>query len=412
MIRSIGRLEHLLLRRSLPSCLRFMANISTESGSLQIQEYNTMLFNAAKSGCLDDCRKLYGDIRKAGLQPTAETYRCLLMAAKGSGSLKAVFELFRRMVDADHISPDIEHYNIVLSCCVEIAEGHSLPKIQKDLGEALYNRLLADDNVEPNVVTMRNMLFMYTRAGFFDDLARIKADMKTRGISLDVADNLKIMSELNAHKRFEMIMDMFREENRKIHTIQYYVFAMNAALKLGLLEEVETIFKTAGKCSTQSQVTLSLYLRSLVKRGTEVDVLKEVLENDKYPSADSVWRSVLNELCLCGDTDSAASIFELGLDRGHFVLWDTNHADPPLELHRFPKDVASLGLRYGLSKRRKQKSDLPLEIIVGRNKETVSAVLTEFAIPFETRSNNQGRLFITSEAMREWTQNEHSSVEL
>jgi len=411
MKRSIGRIEHLLLRRSLPTCLRFMANVATAPASLQIQEYNSMLYNAAKSGYLDDCRKLYSDIRRAGIQPTAETHRCLLMAAKGAGSLEVVFQFFRRMVDEDHISPNIIHYNIVLSCCAEIPEGNSLPTIRKHLGEALYNRLLADENVEPNMITMRNMLLMYTRAGFFDDFGRIKADMNTRGISLDDVGMLQIMTELNTYKRFEMIMDIFREENRQTHTIQYYGIAMNAALNLGLVEEVETIFTTAGKRLTHTHATLSVYLRSLVKRGTGVDVLKEHLENDKYPSNDSVWRSVLNELSLCGDTDSAASIFELGCDRGYFVLWDRNYADPPLELHRFPKEVACLGLRYGLSKRRKQKSDLPLEIIVGRNKEAVSEVLRELAIPFEPRSNNQGRLFITSEAMREWTQKEDSSVE-
>ncbi|CAA6662168.1 unnamed protein product [Spirodela intermedia] len=169
--------------------------------------YMKLLVLLGRSGQPAAAQKLFDTMVEEGLDPTAELYTALLSAYSRSNLLDEAFSVLTTMKALPLCQPDVYTYSNLLKAC---ADGGRF-----DLVDALASEM-AERGITPNTVTQNVVLGGYGRAGRFEDMERVLAEMVESSVCPPDVWTMNIILGLLANAGRIELMERWYEKFRGI----------------------------------------------------------------------------------------------------------------------------------------------------------------------------------------------------
>ena len=199
--------------------------------------FNAMLDVCVKTGRLDDVDDLSQSMADLGVKPSGRTHQLLLRAARDLGYPPASIARVAALA-ADTTSPV---FNEAFHEAAEVCRRHG----RFDLMDSLMDRVEAQTNYRPNIITCNMTMTVFAHAGDTERMARLVAMMGAIGVSPgEVTLNIMINGLGNARRVAEVpaILDRFAE----LH-VQPTVYTLNVAVgayaSVLYLEDMQAVFR-------------------------------------------------------------------------------------------------------------------------------------------------------------------------
>ncbi|KAK3189933.1 hypothetical protein Dsin_029494 [Dipteronia sinensis] len=130
--------------------------------------YMKLLVLLGRSGQPLRAQQLFDEMVEEGLEPTAELYTALLAAYCRNNLIDEAFSVLNQMKTLPNCQPDVFTYSTLLKACVD--------DLHFELVESLYEEM-NERSITPNTVTQNTVLSGYGKAGKFDQMEIVLAEM-------------------------------------------------------------------------------------------------------------------------------------------------------------------------------------------------------------------------------------------
>ncbi|KAJ4727005.1 Pentatricopeptide repeat-containing protein [Melia azedarach] len=263
-----------------------------------------LLFACSHDGLLENARHYFESMDKVyGIKPGPEHYACMIDLLGRSGKLAEAKQLLNQMA----VEPDATIWKALLSAC----RVHG----DLELGERAANNLF---QMEPTNATPYILLSnMYSAAGKWEDAARIRKLMKSRGISKEpgcswIEMNSQVHTFMSEDRSHPMTAAIYSKIDEIILLIKEtgYVPDMNFAL-----HDMDEEGKELGLAYHSEKLAVAFGLLSL-PRGAPIRIFKN--------------------LRVCGDCHTAMKYIS-GVYLRHIILRDSKR------FHHFKEGKCSCG---------------------------------------------------------------------
>lgn len=184
-----------------------------------------LLFACSHTGLVEEGRQYFESMdNKYGIKPGPEHYACMIDLLGRSGKLAEAKELLNQMV----VEPDATVWKALLGACRVHGE--------LELGETAAKKLF---ELEPmNSVPYVLLSNMYSLAGRWEDAARVRRLMKSRGVNKEpgcswIESNSKVHTFMSEDRSHPMMIEIYLKIDEIIILIKEagYVPDMNFALQ-------------------------------------------------------------------------------------------------------------------------------------------------------------------------------------
>ncbi|XP_071717734.1 pentatricopeptide repeat-containing protein At2g03880, mitochondrial-like [Rutidosis leptorrhynchoides] len=277
-------------------CLEDATKVFNSMNNKNVITWTALIVGYAKNGKSNESLVFYNEMIKSGIKPDFITFIGLLFACSHAGLVDQAREYFDSMVNVYHINPGQDHY----ACMIDLlGRSGKINEAEKLLNEmvvppdaTVWKALLSACRVHGKIELAEkaaNMLFemepedavpyimlsnLYSSAGKWEDAARIRRLMKSRGVNKEpgyswMEINSKVhtfMSEDRSHEKSNLIY-MKIDEVMMLIKEAGYVPDMNFALhnidvegkELGLAYHSEKLAVAFGLIELPQRMPIRIY---------------------------------------------------------------------------------------------------------------------------------------------------------
>ncbi|CAH9093054.1 unnamed protein product [Cuscuta epithymum] len=149
-------------------------------GSSSARVYAVMIKHFGKCGRLNEAVDLFEEMKKMGCDPDVYAYNALMSGLVRVGLVDEAHSWLRRMAENECVHPDINSYNIILNGLAKNGCGSTKPVID------MFMKMKESRDIKPDAVSYNTVLGCLSRAGMFEEAARLMKEMNVNGFEYDV----------------------------------------------------------------------------------------------------------------------------------------------------------------------------------------------------------------------------------
>ncbi|CAN1310104.1 Pentatricopeptide repeat-containing protein At3g23020 [Linum perenne] len=137
--------------------------------------YNTLIDTYGKSGQIEEASKIFAQMLKEGIVPSTVTFNTMIHICGNNGHLDEVTSLLEKMQEI-RCPLDSRTYSILISLYAK----------HDDIDfAALYFRRMKEDQLEPNCVAYRTLLYAFSIRHMVTDAEDLVSEMDEKGLDID-----------------------------------------------------------------------------------------------------------------------------------------------------------------------------------------------------------------------------------
>ncbi|ORX92157.1 TPR-like protein [Basidiobolus meristosporus CBS 931.73] len=212
--------------------LNSMARVGVKFTSTR--DYNSLITWHSRSGNFDQAKAILAEMGMNGVSPDVHTYN-IIMNAVGRESPESAFQVYQRMIKQD-ILPDLVTYNTLLKVCKQKGDIELLTKV--------YNILLEDEGVEPDVVTYSILIDAHSKRRNLGTAQTIYREMLANGVAPDLVTFNNLLDGFAKSLDVDQAMALYKEMldlDIKPNVITFSIL-INMRAKFGQMEEAMKMY--------------------------------------------------------------------------------------------------------------------------------------------------------------------------
>ncbi|KAK9765824.1 hypothetical protein K7432_005541 [Basidiobolus ranarum] len=282
--------------------LNSMARVGIKFTSTR--DYNSLITWYSRSGNFEQAKAVLGEMGMNGVSPDVHTYN-IIMNAVGRESPDSAFQVYERMVK-QNILPDLVTYNTLLKICKQKGDIELLTKV--------YNILLNDEGIEPDVVTFSILIDAHSKRRNLGTALNIYREMIDSGVSPDLITFNNLLDGYAKSLDVDQAMNLYKEMsdfNIKPNVITFSIL-INMKAKCGLMGEAVEMYSDMMQSGlTPNVFTYTTLIDGFVKTNEiekAASIYQEMLDSDVSPNV-VTYSTLINAYTKNGLLSQAMDLF-------------------------------------------------------------------------------------------------------